>query len=98
MAGLAANPALSTQHRDVADATIGHELAALERLRANLDESFEVAAETLLSLEGKVITLGVGKSGHAAQKVAATFRSIRTAKRARGRAPGAHSARRAGVR
>src|SRR5436190_2522806 len=76
MAGLATNPALSTQHRDVADATIGHELAALERLRANLDESFEAAAETLLSLEGKVITLGVGKSGHAAQKVAATFRSI----------------------
>src|SRR5690349_2175184 len=76
MAGLAASKAPTAPHREVARATLDHEVAALERLRASLDESFDAAVDALLDLGGKVITLGVGKSGHAAQKVAATFRSI----------------------
>jgi arabinose-5-phosphate isomerase len=64
-------------HRATARQTISDEIAALERLRDSLDASFDRAVARLLALDGcKVITLGVGKSGHAAQKVAATFRSI----------------------
>ncbi|MFL5884907.1 MAG: SIS domain-containing protein, partial [Thermoleophilaceae bacterium] len=63
--------------RDAARRTIGDEIAALERLRDGLDSSFDATVEMLLALDGgKVITLGVGKSGHAAQKVAGTLRSV----------------------
>jgi arabinose-5-phosphate isomerase len=51
-------------------------IAALQRLRGGLDEAFEETVKRLLALHGKVLTLGVGKSGHAAQKVAATLRSV----------------------
>src|SRR2546423_15364980 len=74
------NPVHSTMPvasaRETARRTIGDEIAALERLRDNLGESFDAAVEALLGLPGKVVTLGVGKSGHAAQKVAGTLRSV----------------------
>jgi arabinose-5-phosphate isomerase len=62
--------------RETARRTIGDEIAALERLRDNLGKSFDEAVDLLLGLPGKVVTLGVGKSGHAAQKVAGTLRSV----------------------
>jgi arabinose-5-phosphate isomerase len=62
--------------RDTGRCTIADEIAALQRLHDGLGESFDAAARTLAGLEGKVITLGVGKSGHAAQKVAGTLRSV----------------------
>jgi arabinose-5-phosphate isomerase len=62
--------------RAVARRTLADEVAALQRLHDGLDASFDAAAEQLIRLEGKVITLGVGKSGHAARKVAATLRSL----------------------
>lgn len=61
---------------DIGRRTIAGEIAALQRLHDSLGESFERAAEALSHVAGKVITLGVGKSGHAAQKVAATLRSF----------------------
>jgi arabinose-5-phosphate isomerase len=67
---------VASRARDTGRRTIGDEIAALERLRDNLDESFDAAVEALLGLTGKVVTLGVGKSGHAAQKVAGTLRSV----------------------
>jgi arabinose-5-phosphate isomerase len=66
----------TTAHRISAQRTLAAEIAALERLRDNLDGRFDEAAEALAHIEGKLITLGVGKSGHAAQKVAATMRSL----------------------
>jgi len=66
----------STRPRDVGRRTIADELAALRRLHDSLDESFDHAAAALVELRGKVLTLGVGKSGLAAQKVAATLRSV----------------------
>src|SRR5256885_1881951 len=62
--------------RDAARRAIADEIAALNRLRDGLDDSFDAAIEVLLGLTGKVVTLGVGKSGHAAQKVAGTLRSV----------------------
>jgi arabinose-5-phosphate isomerase len=66
----------ASRARDTGRRTIDDEIAALERLRDSLDEPFDSAVELLLSLTGKVVTLGIGKSGHAAQKVAATLRSV----------------------
>jgi arabinose-5-phosphate isomerase len=62
--------------RDVASHTLADAAAALQRLHDRLDASFDLAADLLIRLEGKAMTFGVGKSGHAAQKVAATLRSF----------------------
>src|SRR3954447_13041268 len=71
-------PATATQPqtRAVGRRTIADAIAALQRVHDRLDDSFDRAANALGAAEGKVITLGVGKSGHAAQKVAATLRSL----------------------
>jgi arabinose-5-phosphate isomerase len=71
----AADPAIG-EHREVGRRMIADAVAALHRLHDSLDDSFDAAAGILTDLTGKVITLGVGKSGHAAQKVAATLRSV----------------------
>jgi arabinose-5-phosphate isomerase len=62
--------------RDVARRTVADAAAALQRLHDGLDASFDTAAEMLIGLEGKVLSLGVGKSGHPARKSAATLRSL----------------------
>ncbi|MEN3033729.1 MAG: KpsF/GutQ family sugar-phosphate isomerase [Aquificaceae bacterium] len=51
------------------------EIQALKNLRDNLGAEFERAVEILLSCNGKIITTGVGKSGHIAKKVASTLSS-----------------------
>ena len=56
--------------------TLNDEIAALQRLHDALGERFVAAAEVLTATErGKVLALGVGKSGLVAQKLAATLRS-----------------------
>ena len=52
--------------------------AALGTLANALDESFGEAVELLLSAKGRVIVSGMGKSGHVARKIAATFASTGT--------------------
>lgn len=52
--------------------------AALGSLANALDESFGEAVETLLACKGRVIVCGMGKSGHVAKKIAATFASTGT--------------------
>ena len=44
-----------------------------------LDTSFTQACELMLSCRGKIITMGIGKSGHVAGKVAATLASTGSA-------------------
>ena len=51
------------------------EAAALALLGDSLDESFADAVTTMLGLRGRVITTGIGKSGHIARKFAATLAS-----------------------
>jgi arabinose-5-phosphate isomerase len=54
------------------------ELAALRRVRALLDDSFDQAVELVvesLSRRGKIIVVGIGKSGHIGRKIAATLTS-----------------------
>jgi arabinose-5-phosphate isomerase len=57
---------------------IAIEAAALCRLRDTLDGAFADAVELLLTLPGRVIVTGIGKSGHIARKIAATLASTGT--------------------
>jgi arabinose-5-phosphate isomerase len=54
------------------------ELAALKAVRAQLDASFDAAVETLvecLNRHGKLVVVGIGKSGNIGAKIAATLTS-----------------------
>jgi arabinose-5-phosphate isomerase len=57
---------------------IDTETKALEQLSAGLDDSLAEAVQLLLDATGRVIVLGMGKSGHIARKIAATFSSTGT--------------------
>jgi arabinose-5-phosphate isomerase len=54
------------------------EIAALQDMSRALGPEFNAAAAQLLSLKGRVILSGVGKSGHVARKIAATLASTGT--------------------
>ena len=54
------------------------EAKAIEALAAALDENFSRAVEAILAAKGRVICAGIGKSGHVARKIAATFASTGT--------------------
>jgi arabinose-5-phosphate isomerase len=54
------------------------EIAALKAVRAQLDKSFERAVEMIadaLALRGKLVVVGIGKSGNVGAKIAATLTS-----------------------
>ncbi len=57
---------------------IAREADALTILGAALDENFARAVELILAAQGRVIVSGMGKSGHIARKIAATFASTGT--------------------
>ncbi|MCD9545521.1 KpsF/GutQ family sugar-phosphate isomerase [Photobacterium carnosum] len=54
------------------------ELQALEKIRDYIDNSFILACELILHCQGKVIVMGMGKSGHIGRKIAATLASTGT--------------------
>ena len=55
------------------------EAAAVAALVDRVDDSFAHAIDLLLACRGRVVVAGIGKSGHIARKVAATFASTGTA-------------------
>lgn len=57
---------------------IRREAGALETLAETLDDSFARAVGLLMAAKGRVIVSGMGKSGHVARKIAATFASTGT--------------------
>lgn len=59
-------------------AVIETEQAALKELVARIDEKFVAACNILLQCEGRVVVIGMGKSGHIGNKVAATLASTGT--------------------
>src|SRR5208282_3145017 len=63
---------------DVARAVLGTEAAGLRALAAGLDDSLTHAVELLAGATGRVVVSGMGKSGHVARKIAATFASTGT--------------------
>ena len=54
------------------------EADALGLLASTLDESFAQAVHLIMEAKGRVIVSGMGKSGHIARKIAATFASTGT--------------------
>lgn len=64
---------LASAHR-----TFNIEIAALQALDTRLDESFGQAVAMVLACQGRVVVTGIGKSGHVAKKIAATFASTGT--------------------
>lgn len=58
--------------------TIEMERDALSHLAATIDEKFNVAGDLLFQCQGRVIVIGIGKSGHIGRKIAATLASTGT--------------------
>jgi len=62
-------------HIKSARRTLKIEAKGIEELSRTLDKNFNEVCNKLISTKGKIITLGIGKSGHIAKKVSATFSS-----------------------
>ncbi len=65
-------------YRAAAKQVLDIEVAALQELDKYFDEQFEQACELILSNNGKVVVMGMGKSGHIGNKIAATLASTGT--------------------
>ncbi|MEZ5544997.1 MAG: KpsF/GutQ family sugar-phosphate isomerase [Lysobacteraceae bacterium] len=59
-------------------AVIDIEAAALAALRPRIDTTFVSACRAMLACRGRIVTTGMGKSGHIASKIAATLASTGT--------------------
>lgn len=55
------------------------EADAVRRLADRIDEQFLAALSIILNCKGRVVVMGMGKSGHVARKIAATLASTGTA-------------------
>jgi len=55
------------------------ESRVVSELSDQLDESYELLCKDILKMDGKLILMGIGKSGHVSQKIAATLASTGTA-------------------
>ena len=58
--------------------TLTIEAQAIEGLQKNLGDSFVQAVQSILAVKGRVVVMGMGKSGHIGRKIAATFASTGT--------------------
>ena len=61
------------QIRALALAVIETEAAAVSALSARINDQFIDACDYLLACEGRIIVMGMGKSGHIGGKIAATL-------------------------
>lgn len=62
----------------VAQQTLDMEIDALKAMRARLDERITQAVDLVLEMQGRVVVVGMGKSGIIGQKIAATLASTGT--------------------
>lgn len=65
-------------HIEAAREVFSIEIEALNSAKQVIDESFAVAVEQVLACKGRVVFCGMGKSGHIARKMFATFVSTGT--------------------
>lgn len=61
-----------------AERVIDRAITELSNHLVNLDQSFQIASDSILKCDGRLIVMGVGKSGHVGRKLAATFASTGT--------------------
>ena len=69
---------MSNSALELAKKTIAIEVEALQSMSNRLDESFEIAIDIILSTNGRVVVIGMGKSGLIGQKIVATLASTGT--------------------
>tara|TARA_B100001564_G_C20644595_1_gene673817 strand:- start:759 stop:1727 length:969 start_codon:yes stop_codon:yes gene_type:complete len=62
----------------IAKKVIKSEALALNNLSQKIDHNFEKVCNIILNCRGKIVTIGLGKSGHIAKKSSATFSSTGT--------------------
>src|SRR3954470_1310103 len=58
--------------------TFDIEAAAVQGLKVRVGDSFAQAVQSMLGLRGRVVVMGMGKSGHVGRKIAATLASTGT--------------------
>ena len=63
---------------EIAKAVIQTEADSILMLKDRIDQTLNDACQLILSCQGKVILIGMGKSGHIAKKIAATLASTGT--------------------
>ena len=61
--------------KELAGSVIAIEAQAVARLRERIDDNFVRACRCLLACEGRIVVIGIGKSGHIGGKIAATLAS-----------------------
>lgn len=61
-----------------AQRTLDIEIDAVTALKQRFDTNFEQACEIILNCQGRVVVIGMGKSGHIGNKIAATLASTGT--------------------
>src|SRR5690349_9141582 len=69
---------LESMSLDILRRVLKEEADAVANLAERLDENFVRAVDTIHKCAGRVITCGVGKSGHVARKTAGTLASTGT--------------------
>lgn len=65
-------------HAERAKQIFTEEIKELQRLRDSIDESFNQVIDVLFACQGKVVVLGIGKTGIIGHKMAASFASTGT--------------------
>lgn len=66
------------QFIQLGQAVVDTESQAVSVLKERIDENFARACQLLLACEGRVVVIGMGKSGHIGNKIAATLASTGT--------------------
>lgn len=69
---------MGSEIRQFAEQVIQAEVCALKGLLPALDEHFDRAVRLILDCPGSVLTCGIGKAGHVARKLSASFSSTGT--------------------
>lgn len=65
-------------YKSVANQVIDIEIDAIEHLKKHINDDFSAACEMILACKRKVVVMGMGKSGHIGNKIAASFASTGT--------------------
>ncbi len=73
-------PTLDTLHHSeqlkrLGLAVLDTEAQALDALRSRIDDNFVAACHYMLNCQGRIVVIGMGKSGHIGGKIAATLAS-----------------------
>lgn len=78
MTDAAKSPAAAARAIALAHETLDIEAAAVLGLKSRVGQNFARAVDLVLSVQGRVVVMGMGKSGHIGRKIAATLASTGT--------------------